>query len=251
MRGVQFYKRNQAKQNSEILKILLKNYLRRIRYFCIQNSKNPDPHKDFNFHWCNSPTWHQILKPIRMSVTIFITFASRYIHNLHTKTVWRKLKDTFDYQPVPPHQSTVRAWLAGDGLATLRARLARGGFRGQFYKRNPFKRNLWKSFFYSKRWGEFNFTKEIKPNKILKSSKCCSKITHGGSDTFAYKIQKIQISVGILIFVGAILQLVKNIKLIRQLFCTFSSCNVLGIYMIYNTCIYIGIFGYIYEFQEK
>ena len=56
VRGVQFYKRNQAKKNSEILKNLLKNYLRRIRYFCIQNSKNPDPHKDFNFHWCNSPT---------------------------------------------------------------------------------------------------------------------------------------------------------------------------------------------------
>ena len=35
-----------------------------------------------------------------------------------------------------------RARLAGDGLSTEGARLAQGGFLGQFYKRNPFKRNL-------------------------------------------------------------------------------------------------------------
>ena len=49
-------------------------------YFCTQNSKKPYPHKDFDFHWCNSPTWHQILKPIRMSVTIFISYVCRYIY---------------------------------------------------------------------------------------------------------------------------------------------------------------------------
>ena len=37
---------------------------------------------------------------------------------------------------------TERARLAGDGLRTERARLAQGGFLGQFYKRNPFKRNF-------------------------------------------------------------------------------------------------------------
>ena len=30
--------------------------------------------------------------------------------------------------------------LGGDGFGTERARLAQGGFRGQFSKRNPFKR---------------------------------------------------------------------------------------------------------------
>ena len=30
--------------------------------------------------------------------------------------------------------------LGGDGFGTERARLAQGGFRGQFYKRNPLKR---------------------------------------------------------------------------------------------------------------
>ena len=31
-------------------------HLRRIRYFCIQNSKNPDPHKEFFFLGSNPPT---------------------------------------------------------------------------------------------------------------------------------------------------------------------------------------------------
>ena len=35
---------------------------------------------------------------------------------------------------------TERARLGGDALGTERARLAQGGFRGQFSKRNPFKR---------------------------------------------------------------------------------------------------------------
>ena len=35
---------------------------------------------------------------------------------------------------------TERARLGGDALGTERARLAQGGFRGQFTKRNPFKR---------------------------------------------------------------------------------------------------------------
>ena len=70
--------------------------------------KNPDPHKDFNCHWCNSPTWHQILKPIRMSVTTFITNTSRYIHNLYIHKVWRKLKDTFVYPPHPTRSHQIK-----------------------------------------------------------------------------------------------------------------------------------------------
>ena len=35
---------------------------------------------------------------------------------------------------------TERARLVEDALGTERARLAQGGFRGKFYKRNPFKR---------------------------------------------------------------------------------------------------------------
>ena len=42
------------------------------------------------------PTWHQILKPIRILVTIFISYISRYMHVLNAHKVWRILKDTFD-----------------------------------------------------------------------------------------------------------------------------------------------------------
>ena len=41
---------------------------------------------------------------------------------------------------------------------------------------------------------------------------------------------------GILIFCGATLQIVQNIKPIRILFCTMGSCSDLGIYLIYNIC---------------
>ena len=67
---------------------------------------------------------------------------------------------------------TERARLAGDGLSTERARLAQGGFLGQFYKRNPFKRNLWKSQnFAQKREGGVNFSKEIPLNEISENPK--------------------------------------------------------------------------------
>ena len=39
---------------------------------------------------------------------------------------------------------TERARLAQGGSSAERARLAQGGFRGQFSKRNPFKRIFWK-----------------------------------------------------------------------------------------------------------
>ena len=40
---------------SENPKIEQKNHLRKIRYFCTQNPKNPDPNKDFNFReWISS-----------------------------------------------------------------------------------------------------------------------------------------------------------------------------------------------------
>ena len=56
-----------------------------------------------------------------------------------------------------------------------------------------------------------------------------------------YFFHKIQMPIRKKKIVGATLQLVQNIKPIRQLLCTFFSCSVLGIYMIYN----------IYKFQEK
>ena len=77
--------------------------------------------------------------------------------------------------------------------------------------------------------------------KFPKTPKFCSKIPYGESDTFVKFFHKIQIPIRKKFFVGATLQLVENIKPIRQLLCTFSSCSVLGIYMIYN----------IYKFQEK
>ena len=48
------------------------------------------------------PTWHQIFKPIRMLVTIFISCISRYIPYLYTYKVWRILKDTFDVPSIHP-----------------------------------------------------------------------------------------------------------------------------------------------------
>ena len=59
--------------------------------------------------------------------------------------------------------------------------------------------------------------------------------------TGVFKIQKIKIPIGILIYVGSTLQLVENMKPIPQLLYTCSSWSDLGIYMIYN----------IYKFQEK
>ena len=56
VRGGEFYKEIPLNEISGNFKILVKNYLRRIRYFCIQNSKNPHPHKEFNFRWCNTST---------------------------------------------------------------------------------------------------------------------------------------------------------------------------------------------------
>ena len=63
---------------------------------------------------------------------------------------------------------------------------------------------------------------------------------------FCIQNSKIHIPIWILIFVGAILQLVQNLKPIRQLLCTFSSCSVRGMYMIYNIYTYI-----VYKFQER
>ena len=51
---------------------------------------------------------------------------------------------------------------------------------------------------------------------------------------FIVKKQKINVPGVILIFCWATLQLVQNIKPIRNLFCTASSCSDLSIYLIYN-----------------
>ena len=54
------------------------------KYFYTQNSKNPYPQKNLDFHGCNSPTWHQILKPIRMLVHWFLWWPVRYIPKLQS-----------------------------------------------------------------------------------------------------------------------------------------------------------------------
>ena len=59
---------------------------------------------DFDPH-APTPTWHQILIPIGMFVTVLITYLCRYIHNLYAHKVWRKLKDTFDYLPTRSYPS--------------------------------------------------------------------------------------------------------------------------------------------------
>ena len=62
VKGVNFPEEIPLNEISENSKILLKNSLRRIRYFCIQNSKNPDPHKDF-FSWVQPSNLSRILNP--------------------------------------------------------------------------------------------------------------------------------------------------------------------------------------------
>ena len=51
--GVNFPKEIPLNEISENTKILQKNHLRRIRYFWVQNSKKPDPHKEFFFPGSN------------------------------------------------------------------------------------------------------------------------------------------------------------------------------------------------------
>ena len=79
---------------------------------------------------------------------------------------------------------TERARLAGDGLRTERARLAQGGYRGQgfgterarlaqggflgqFYKRNPFKRNFWKSQYFAQKREGGQFSKRNPSKQIF------------------------------------------------------------------------------------
>ena len=40
---------------------------------------------------------------------IFISYTSSNIHGLYTHKVWRNLKDTFDYCPIPAHQTRPNA----------------------------------------------------------------------------------------------------------------------------------------------
>ena len=52
----QFYKEIPLNEFSENIKNLQNFHLRRIRYFWVQNSKNPDPCKEFFFLGVNPPT---------------------------------------------------------------------------------------------------------------------------------------------------------------------------------------------------
>ena len=73
--------------------------------------------------WPPPPTWHQILKPIRMSLIIFILCISRYILYLYSHKAWRKLKNTFDYRHFRPHQTLASR---SPGLRPLRKALDAG-----------------------------------------------------------------------------------------------------------------------------
>ena len=68
-KGVNFTKEIPLNEISENTKILLKNSLRRIRYFCIQNSKNPDPHKEFFFFMGATLQLVENIKLIRLLIS--------------------------------------------------------------------------------------------------------------------------------------------------------------------------------------
>ena len=76
-------------------------------------------------------------------------------------------------------------------------------------------------------------------HSTCKTSPFCSKL-HPETDTFGTFFQK-SCESGVFDFSWSGPQFVQNIKPIRQLLCTFSSCSDLGIYIIYN----------IYKFQEN
>ena len=87
-------------------KIVHKLLLRLITVdFWNQKFENSREYGNFENNVPQTPTWHQILKPIRMLVTIFISYTSIYIQILNTHKVWRILKDTFDYRPTRSHQT--------------------------------------------------------------------------------------------------------------------------------------------------
>ena len=48
---------NSLGEFSEFLRIFLKYHFWRIKYICIHNKKILDHYKDFNFRWCNPPTY--------------------------------------------------------------------------------------------------------------------------------------------------------------------------------------------------
>ena len=90
----------------------------------------------WNF-WPQTPTWHEFLKPIRILVTIFISYISRYIHNLYTHKVWIKLKDTFDDRPIRPIKLALRARLKACGAGPRRD-IVGATYIGYFWKKkNP------------------------------------------------------------------------------------------------------------------
>ena len=76
-------------------------------------------------------------------------------------------------------------------------------------------------------------------HSTCKTSPFCSKL-HPETDTFG-KFFKKSCESCVFDFSWSGPQFVQNIKPIRQLLCTFSSCSDLGIYIIYN----------IYKFQEN
>ena len=78
------------------------------------------------------------------------------------------------------------------------------------------------------------FFKQIPIAKFLKTPKLRPKSHTEDLILLHKKFKKIQIPISILIFRGPILQLVQNIKPIKKLLCTDSSCNQLGIYVTCN-----------------
>ena len=70
-------------------KIVHKLLLRMITVdFWNQKFENSREYCNFENNAPQTPTWHQILKRIRMLVTIFISYTSIYIHVLNTHKSW-------------------------------------------------------------------------------------------------------------------------------------------------------------------
>ena len=77
-------------------------YAKKKENFWNQIFKNSRTYGNFDNCVPPPPTSHQILEPIRILVTIFITCINSYIPYLYTYKVWRKFKDTFDTLSHPP-----------------------------------------------------------------------------------------------------------------------------------------------------
>ena len=117
-------------------------------------------HPLYSLHFTSQPACGLGLRQLGLSVCRrWRSLASRY--GFWGRRLWHRTCKTSRGWLAHRTCKTSPGLLPGAGFGTERARLVQGGFLGQFYKRNPFKRNFWKSQILLKKLRGVNFPKEI------------------------------------------------------------------------------------------